>query len=83
MKRDLGIPSEKDILDVYSKSLQHNIGKSWNFLLSFNSFRFAGILQGITKRLKEGNNAGSDAKQVGLLTEPVANIGKHFLEMYL
>ncbi len=82
-KRYLGIPSEKEILDVYSKSLQHDIGKSWNFLLAFNSFRFAGILQGITKRLKEGNNAGSDAKEVGLLTEPVANIGKHFLELYL
>ena len=63
-KRVPGIPSEKNILDAYSKSLGYDIGKSWNFLLSFNSFRFAGILQGITKRLKDGNNAGSDAKEV-------------------
>ena len=82
-KRDLGIPSEKKILDTYSKRLGYEIGKSWNFLLAFNSFRFAGILQGITKRVEEGNNAGTNAEEVGLLTEPVANIGKHFLELYL
>ena len=79
----LGIPSEDYLVNNYSASLGYDIGKAWNYLLAFNSFRFAGILQGITKRVKEGNNTGKNAKEVGLMTKPVAKMGKYFLEKYL
>ncbi len=78
-----GIPKEKDLLQLYTDALGYDIGKSWNFLLAFNCFRFAGILQGVYKRSKDGNNAGKDANSVGLLTEPVSKMGEQFLRLYL
>ena len=44
-----GIPKEKELLQLYADALGYDIGKSWNFLLAFNCFRFAGILQGVFK----------------------------------
>ena len=78
-----GIPKEKELLQLYADALGYDIGKSWNFLLAFNCFRFAGILQGVFKRSKDGNNAGKDANQVGLLTEPVSKMGEQFLKLYI
>ena len=78
-----GIPEEKDLLQLYKDALGYDIGKSWNFLLAFNCFRFAGILQGVYKRSKDGNNAGKDANSVGLLTEPVSKMGEKLLKLYL
>ena len=43
----------------------------------------AGILQGVFKRSKDGNNSGKDANQVGLLTEPVSKMGEQFLKLYI
>ena len=43
----------------------------------------AGILQGVFKRSKDGNNAGKNANQVGLLTEPVSKMGEQFLKLYI
>lgn len=78
-----GIPEENDLLQLYKDALGYDIGKSWNFLLAFNCFRFAGILQGVYKRSKDGNNAGKDANSVGLLTEPVSKMGEKLLKLYL
>ena len=78
-----GIPKEKELLQLYADALGYDIGKSWNFLLAFNCFRFAAILQGVFKRSKDGNNAGKDANQVGLLTEPVSKMGEQFLKLYI
>ena len=78
-----GIPEEKDLLQLYKDALGYDIGKSWNFLLAFNCFRFAGILQGVYKRSKDGNNVGKDANSVGLLTEPVSKMGEKLLKLYL
>ena len=57
--------------------------KYWKYLLAFNSFRFVGILQGITKRVIDGNNAGENAFVVGEQAEPVANLGLKILKEYL
>ncbi len=78
-----GIPEENDLLQLYKDALGYDIGKSWNFLLAFNCFRFAGILQGVYKRSKDGNNVGKDANSVGLLTEPVSKMGEKLLKLYL
>ena len=79
----LNLSEEKYLLDTYSNALSYDIGKIWNFLLAFNCFRFAGILQGVFKRSQEGNNAGKDANQVGKLTEPVSDLGMNFLKLYI
>ena len=78
-----GIPSEKEIFDTYSNALSYDISKYWDYLLAFNSFRFAGILQGITKRVLIGNNAGQNAKKIGKQAEPVAKMGEIFLKKYI
>jgi len=57
--------------------------KYWKYLLAFNSFRFAGILQGIAKRVIDGNNAGENAYEVGEQAEIVANLGKEIFKEYL
>ena len=78
-----GIPSEKEIFEEYSNALSYDISKYWLYLLAFNSFRFAGILQGIAKRLLVGNNAGMNAKKIGDQAEPVAKMGEKFLKKYI
>ena len=78
-----GIPSEKELLETYSNELGYDILKHWNYLLAFNCFRFAGILQGITKRVLDGNNAGSRGKMIGGQALPVAKMGEMFLKQYI
>ena len=78
-----GIPSEKKILETYSNAINYDISKYWYYLLAFNAFRFAGILQGITKRVLIGNNAGKNAKTIGKQAEPVARMGEIFLKKYI
>ena len=55
----------------------------WKYLLAFNSFRFTGILQGIAKRVIDGNNAGNNGYEVGEQAEPVAKLGAQILKEYL
>ncbi|MDC1356877.1 phosphotransferase family protein [Pseudomonadota bacterium] len=78
-----GIPSEDMILEKYLNRTGLEKPKYWKYLLAFNSFRFAGILQGIAKRLIDGNNAAVNAYQVGEQAEPVAKLGAELLKEYL
>ena len=75
-----GIPSEEKILEIYLNKTGLDKPKYWKFLLAFNSFRFAGILQGIAKRVIDGNNAGTNGFEVGQQTEPVARLGSQILK---
>ena len=78
-----GIPSEEMILEKYLNKTGLEKPKYWKYLLAFNSFRFVGILQGIAKRLIDGNNAADNAYQVGEQAEPVAKLGAELLKEYL
>ena len=78
-----GIPSEDMILERYLDTTGFEKPKYWKYLLAFNSFRFSGILQGIAKRVIDGNNAGENAYEVGEQAEPVANLGANILKEYL
>jgi aminoglycoside phosphotransferase (APT) family kinase protein len=78
-----GIPSEAMILEKYLNKTGFEKPKYWKYLLAFNSLRFAGILQGIAKRLIDGNNAADNAYQVGEQAEPVAILGAKLLKEYL
>jgi aminoglycoside phosphotransferase (APT) family kinase protein len=75
-----GIPSEESILEKYLNLTGLDKPKYWKFLLAFNSFRFAGILQGIAKRVIDGNNAGNNGYEVGEQTESVATLGSEILK---
>ena len=75
-----GIPSEDSILEIYLNETGLDKPKYWKFLLAFNSFRFAGILQGIAKRVMVGNNAGTNGYEVGQQTESVAMLGSKILK---
>jgi aminoglycoside phosphotransferase (APT) family kinase protein len=83
LNQDSGIPSEDQILETYLNITGFDKPKYWQYLLAFNSFRFAGILQGIAKRVIDGNNAGENAYEVGEQAETVANLGKKILMEYL
>ena len=76
-------PSEKNLFEKYSNILGFDIQRHWNYLLGFNCFRFASILQGIAKRVLDGNNAGNNASEVGELAEPVANMGELLIKDYI
>ena len=78
-----GIPTEEKILESYLNLTNFDKPKYWKFLLAFNCFRFAGILQGIAKRVIDGNNSGENAYEVGEQTEPVADLGLKILKEYL
>ena len=78
-----GIPSEDMILERYLDTTGFEKPKYWKYLLAFNSFRFSGILQGIAKRVIDGNNAGENAYEVGEQAELVAILGENFLKEYL
>ena len=78
-----GIPAEENILDTYLNITGLDKPKYWKYLLAFNSFRFTGILQGIAKRVIDGNNAGNNGYEVGEQAEPVAKLGAQILKEYL
>ena len=78
-----GIPTEEKILESYLNLTSLDKPKYWKFLLAFNCFRFAGILQGIAKRVIDGNNSGENAYEVGEQAEPVADLGSKILKEYL
>jgi aminoglycoside phosphotransferase (APT) family kinase protein len=51
----LGIPSEKEYVALYCKRMGLTEVPHWNFLLAFNFFRIAAIVQGVYKRALDGN----------------------------
>ena len=78
-----GIPTEKNILETYLNITGLDEPKYWKYLLAFNSFRFAGISQGIAKRVINGNNAGINSYEVREQAEPVAILGSNILKEFL
>ena len=83
LRKKLGIPSEEKILENYLNKPGLEKPKYWKYLIAFKSFRFAGILQGIAKRVINGNSAGHNAYKVGEQAEKVAILGKDILKEYL
>ena len=45
--KELGIPSEKEYMEMYCKYSGKDLSKNWEFYMAFNMFKIAGILQGI------------------------------------
>jgi aminoglycoside phosphotransferase (APT) family kinase protein len=51
----LGIPTEEEYVALYCKRMGLTEVPHWNFLLAFNFFRIAAIVQGVYKRALDGN----------------------------
>lgn len=71
----LGIPSEKELVDLYRRRSGQEIPGDWTFWLAFHCFRFSAIVQGVLKRYLDGNASSPAAREVGAMARPVAELG--------
>lgn len=71
---DLGIPSEQEYVEAYCARRNINAIEHWPFYLAFSFFRLAAILQGVAKRAEAGNASSEQAKTLGTMVEPLANM---------
>jgi len=61
----LGIPTEKQYLEMYEERTGLHLAKEWNLYMGFNLFKLAAISQGIMGRVRDGTAAGKNADSFG------------------
>ena len=71
----LGIPLECCYLEQYRAAAGLETVPDYPFFLAFAFFRFAAIAQGIMFRFLGGNASAPNAREVGMLTTPLAELG--------
>ena len=71
----LGIPDEAEHLAAWCCLTGRTSPANWEFLLVFNMFRMAAILQGILARARQGNASAADAEQTGQRARRMAEAG--------
>jgi aminoglycoside phosphotransferase (APT) family kinase protein len=71
----LGIPTEREYLDLYCARVGLRELPNWHFYLAFSLFRIAAIIQGICRRAQDGQASSADAVTVGAKAAPLAAIG--------
>ena len=71
----LGIPLERSYLEKYRAAAGLDTIPDYPFFLAFAFFRFAAIAQGIMFRFLGGNASAPNAREVGMLTAPLAELG--------
>ena len=59
--RELGIPNEADFIDAYCRAAGREGIENWNFFLTYNFFRSAGIAEGVYRRGLDGNASSETA----------------------
>jgi aminoglycoside phosphotransferase (APT) family kinase protein len=64
-REQLGIPSEKEVIEQYCRLRDMAPIESWGFYLAFSLFRLTAITQGVLKRALDGNASSDQALQVG------------------
>ncbi|WP_422664712.1 phosphotransferase family protein [Aurantiacibacter aquimixticola] len=69
---ELGIPTLEEISARYCERMGRSDLPDLNWYFAYNLFRLVGILQGIRKRIADGNASGADAEQKAALVEPLA-----------
>ncbi len=75
----LGIPSEQAYIARYcERTGRHIEPNDFNFYLSYNMFRLAGILQGIMKRYVDGTASSEQALGAGKATRMMAEKAWHY-----
>ena len=71
----LGIPDEAAHLATYRAAGGRDSGPHWGYVMAFNMFRMAAILQGILARSRQGNAAAADARATGERARRMAEAG--------
>ena len=74
--KDLNIPEEAELIDLYCQQRQLASPRHWNFYMAFCFFRLAAILQGVYKRGLDGNASNERALRMGELVAPLAEMGR-------
>ena len=78
----LGIPTEREYIDLYSRATGLQGFEHWDFYIAYNLFRMAAILQGIARRAVDGTAASADAIETGSKARPLAEIGWKYAQRY-
>jgi acyl-CoA dehydrogenase len=71
----LGIPRESHYVAAYARSTGRKAADHWDFYMAYNLFRMAAILRGIGQRAADGTAAATDAGDIALKADPLAEIG--------
>lgn len=71
----LGIPLEEAHLQAWCQLTGRTRPPHWDYLMAFNMFRLAAILQGIRFRAEQGNAASADAQSTGARARLLADAG--------
>ena len=69
---DLGIPSLEEVTQRYCEATNRSSVPDMNWYFAYNLFRLVGILQGIRKRIIDGNASSKDAQKKAAMVEPLA-----------
>ncbi len=70
-----GIPTDEQYVRSYYKRIGIDAVEDWNFHLAFAYFRIAAILQGVTKRARQGSASSDQAKYYGEMVPVLARQG--------
>ena len=70
--RALGIPSFDEYVARYFERAEIPVQANWSFYRAFNLFRVAAIMQGVVRRLCDGNAASSNASELATRVRPLA-----------
>lgn len=73
-RASLGIPTEKEYVDLYCQRRGIERIDNWEFYLAFSFFRLAAICQGVAKRAEDGNASSKQAREVGALVKPLSSM---------
>ena len=70
--KELGIPSEREYMEMYCENSGKDLSNNWEFYMAFNMFKIAGILQGILGRVRDGTAASRHAEERGNMVFPLS-----------
>jgi len=76
--KSLGIPDMDEYVANYCRRTGRETTPNMNYYAAFNFFRFAGILQGIVGRVRDGTAANENAARNAVFVRPLAERGWDF-----
>jgi aminoglycoside phosphotransferase (APT) family kinase protein len=74
----LGIPTEREYIDMYCRRTGRAGIDNWNFYMAYNCFRLSAIVQGIMKRAVDGIASSPQALETGRRARPLAELAWSF-----
>jgi aminoglycoside phosphotransferase (APT) family kinase protein len=71
----LGIPREEEYVAAYAGRTGRAKIPDWGFYLAFGLFRVASIVEGVRARAEKGTGSSSSGRELGQMTELLADTG--------